>query len=406
MKKRVLMTSALTSSLLLPILGFTASAIEKPKQTVVLVHSAFTGAWAMDSVASELRKSGFHVVLPELPAHGNYKMLPKDVTFDNYVNVVLQELDKQEGKVILLGHSFAGTIISEVAEKRTDKVQTLVYLSAALLPNGISFLDKVKDSNSLLTNNLVIDNDNGSVAIKEGLINSVYAQEIPKDEFTAIEEKMVVEPIEPLSHKINISKEKFGTIPKYYIQTLRDNAIPQKLQREMYTETEVKQVFTITSGHAPNLTNPVKVADIIKTINSIENLNISKKKEERIKKEILEKTNQWQKGFNLDAKNKVAKYSFKDYSQNALLQSMPIEFGTVEGKNSIAKYWQIVLNTGAADMKYLDRKILVVDENTALLSSPWSMNKIKGQITLEKWVKKGSKWFLVEDNFEVLEFLK
>ena len=57
-------------------------------------------------------------------------------------------------------------------------------------------------------------------------------------------------------------------------------------------------------------------------------------------------------------------------------------------------------------MKYLDRNIIVVDEKTALLSSPWSMNKIKGIITLEKWVKKGNKWVLIEDNFEALEFLK
>lgn len=406
MKKKLSTTTALSLTFLLPVFGFSAHAIEKSKQTIILVHSAFTGSWAMNTVANELRKNGFHVVLPDLPAHGNFKMSPKDVRFDNYVNVVLQELDKQEGKVILLGHSFAGTIISEVAEKRTDKVQTLVYLAGALLPNGISFLDKIKNSNSLLVNNLQIDNEKGNASIKEGMINSVYAQEIPEAEFTGIEEKMVSEPIEPLSHKINISKENFGKIPKYYIQTLRDNAIPQKLQREMYTETQVKQVFTITSGHAPNLTHPLKVVEIIKTINSIENNKISKKKEERIKKEIIEKTDQWQKGFNLDAKNKKAKYSFRDYAPNAILQSMPVEFGTVEGKDTIAKYWQTVLDTGAADMKYLDRKIIVVDENTALLSSPWSMNKIKGQITLEKWVKKGNKWFLVEDNFEALEFLK
>ena len=75
----------------------------------------------MEGVATELRKSGYNVILPELPAHGSDKTLAKDVQFSDYVTKVVSELDKQDDKVILLGHSFAGTIISEAAEQRPEK---------------------------------------------------------------------------------------------------------------------------------------------------------------------------------------------------------------------------------------------------------------------------------------------
>lgn len=398
--------TVLSSALLIGTLSSTATAAEIKKSTVVLVHSAFTGPWAMESVATELRKSGYNVILPELPAHGSDKTLPKDVQFSDYVTKVVSELDKQDDKVILLGHSFAGTIISEAAEQRPEKIQSLVYLAAGLLPNGASFFDTIKDSGSVLVKNLEINEEKGYVTVGNDKTHEAYSQDVPLEQFKAAEKFVVPEPLAPLLHKVELSEEKFGKLPKYYIQALRDNAIPQSLQRKMYTETKVKQVFTITSGHAPNLSQPGKVADILKTINSIENKKLSHKVEQKVKKEIIAMTDKWQKGFNLDAKAKKAKNTFRDYSANAILQSMPEAFGTVQGKENIAKYWQVVLNTGAADMKYLDRNIIVVDEKTALLSSPWSMNKIKGIITLEKWVKKGNKWVLIEDNFEALEFLK
>jgi pimeloyl-ACP methyl ester carboxylesterase/ketosteroid isomerase-like protein len=378
---------------------------ELNKSTYVLVHSAFTGPWAMESVAQNLRKKGFNVIIPELPAHGNNTTPAKDVHFSDYVIKIINELDKQNGKVILLGHSFAGTIISEVAEQRPEKVKSLVYLAGALIPTGTSFMDNLKDVKSILTENLVIDKEKGFVTIGNDKTYEAYVEDIPLDVFKGAEKYVVPEPLAPLSYKINLTNENFGKIPRYYIQALKDKAIPQSLQRKMYTETPVKQVFTIDSSHAPNLSNPTKVADILVMIQKIENNKLTNKVKQKVTKEINLITSKWEKDFSLEAKNKKAKKIVDVYAENALLQAMPASFGTFQGKNNIRKFWQSALDGGASDMIYHSKNILVLDDKTALLSATWSMNLFQGIITLEKWVKINHKWNLVEDNFEITKFL-
>ena len=379
---------------------------EIKKATYMLVHSAFTGPWAMESVANDLRLKGFKVLLPELPAHGNDKTPPKEVQFNDYVKAVIHEIDKQNDKVILLGHSFAGTIISEVAEKRPEKVQSLVYLAAALIPNGTSFFDNIKDANSILTQNLVINQEKGIATVGNGKTHEAYGEDIPIEAFNAAAKYVVPEPFMPLTYKIELTNENFGKIPKYYIQTLKDKAIPQNLQRKMYTDTPVKQVFTLDSSHAPNLSMPEKVADILNTIYLIENIKLDRKKVKDVTREVEYSSKNWEKLFNLEAiKGKVNK-TYKIYDNNAVLQSLPIAFGNATGRENIRKYWQSVIDSGAKDLVYANRKIIIVDEKTALLSASWSMNKYKGIITMEKWVKNASEWMLVEDNFEATEIIK
>ncbi|WP_186644849.1 alpha/beta fold hydrolase [Fluviispira vulneris] len=377
------------------------------KSPIILIHSEFLGPWSMELVAKELRSNGYSVIIPALPNLKNDSHISsvKSITFDDYVNTIVNELDKQNGKAILLGQGFSGTIISEAAEKRPEKIKTLIYLAGGLLPKDTSYYDIIINSDSLLKRNLIINDANGTITVNSDNLQETFAQDFSNENLKLIEKFNISSPMLPFLHRVVMSEEKSGKIPKYYIQTLRDNALPQSEQKYMYSNTQVKQVFSITSGHFPNLSQPQKVADIIKTINIIENNPVAKNTELKVTKDIIAATDNWERGFNLDAENKIAKNTISVYSEDAILQSIPVSFGNAEGKGNIQKYWQTVLNTGANNMKYLDRKVIVVDENTALLSSPWSMNKFKGIITLEKWIKKNNNWTLVEDNFEATEFL-
>ncbi len=68
--------------------------------------------------------------------------------------------------MILVGHSLGDIIISQAAENRPDKVRSLVYLCAFLLPTGGSFMkatDGVKGS--MVLDNLVMSDDQTSVMI-------------------------------------------------------------------------------------------------------------------------------------------------------------------------------------------------------------------------------------------------
>ena len=70
--------------------------------------------------------------------------------------------------MILVGHSRGGIVISQTAEYRPEKIQTLVYLAAYLIPNGEAMLPTaLGDTESLIASNLVLNEEQGYHMLKQ-----------------------------------------------------------------------------------------------------------------------------------------------------------------------------------------------------------------------------------------------
>ncbi len=110
--------------------------------TFVLVHGAWqsTGTW--DLLAPILKSHGHTVVVPVLSGLGtDQDRLSPDTTLHKHIKDVLLELSRFAGEVVLVGHSYAGMVISGVAEANPTEVQKLVFLDAFIPENGQSALD-------------------------------------------------------------------------------------------------------------------------------------------------------------------------------------------------------------------------------------------------------------------------
>ena len=240
------------------------------KDTVVLIHAAWLGAWEWEAVSKKLEEKGLVVISPDLPGHGQDKTQAKDISMELYVQTVLNILDKQTKPVVLVGHSFNGITISRVAELRPGKVKKLVYVTAFLLPNGMSFLDAVSNvQGSVAVDNFYLSEDKQTALVKSDEIQNAFAQDVPKKDFEAAMPNIVPEPAGPLGYKLEVSEENYGRIPKYYIECTKDNAIPIESQRAMYTG-KVKRVYTLASGHTPNFSHPDELAQAIVEIEAEE----------------------------------------------------------------------------------------------------------------------------------------
>lgn len=84
--------------------------------TYILLHGAWHGAWAWKEIVPKLRTLGHVVYTPDLPGHGNNKVDFKHVNLTLYTQAIIDLIKKIDSKVILIGHSMAGIIISQVAE--------------------------------------------------------------------------------------------------------------------------------------------------------------------------------------------------------------------------------------------------------------------------------------------------
>ena len=89
------------------------------------------------------------------------------------------------------------------------------------------------------------------------------------------------------------------------------------------------------------------------------------------------------------------------YSEDAVMEARPL--ADLRGREAILKFWQQVLADNPGTLHYDDPRVHVLDANTAVLSSRWSMSRLgSGVITLERWERQDDgAWRLVEDRFEI-----
>ena len=110
--------------------------------TFVLVHGAWQSVGTWDLLVPLLEAGGHRVITPVLSGLGTDQgRLSPDITLRQHVEDVLLELSNVSEPVVLVGHSYAGMIISGVAEANPTQLQRLVFLDAFVPENGQSALD-------------------------------------------------------------------------------------------------------------------------------------------------------------------------------------------------------------------------------------------------------------------------
>lgn len=113
--------------------------------TFVLVHGAWHGGWCWQRVAPLLRAAGHEVYTPTLTGLGERAHLGSaETTLDTHITDVVNVLAYEElTGAILVGHSYAGVVVSGVAQRVPERLAHLVYLDAFLPRDGQAMLDLI-----------------------------------------------------------------------------------------------------------------------------------------------------------------------------------------------------------------------------------------------------------------------
>ena len=113
--------------------------------TVVLVHGTTAGGWVWKDVAPRLHAAGHLVYTPTLTGLGERVHLAHPgIDLDTHATDILNMLEFEEvDSVTLVGHSYAGMVITAVADRLPGRIARLVYLDALVPRNGDAALDLV-----------------------------------------------------------------------------------------------------------------------------------------------------------------------------------------------------------------------------------------------------------------------
>jgi pimeloyl-ACP methyl ester carboxylesterase len=236
---------------------------KKRYPTYVLVHGAWADESAWGFVRNELAKNA-NVVVVNLPAHGIDLTASNQVSLADYVKTVTDAVNAQQGKVILVGHSMAGVVVSQVAENIPNKIDKLVYVSAYLPKNGEDLLSLSKtDTQSKVGGALEFNADFSEAKIKKEMIADAVCADCPDFMKEVLVKYHKAEPAKPLGEKVTLTA-KFNKVPKYYIHTTKDNAVGYDLQKRMVKANgTITKTFEMTTSHLPFVVNPTEFVKIL-----------------------------------------------------------------------------------------------------------------------------------------------
>jgi pimeloyl-ACP methyl ester carboxylesterase len=217
-----------------------------PIKNIVLVHGAFADGSGWHHVANILRKDGFSVSIVQQPL----TTLAEDVAATNRV------IDRADGPVVLVGHSFGGAVITEAGNN--PNVKSLVYV-AAFMPDAGESAGQLATQTPSATKGIAPTKD-GFLFVDPALFPADFAADVPKAEaeFLAISQ----EPVAGQEFGTPIKTAAWKTKPTWAIVSTQDRMINPDSERAMYKRANSK-VTEVKASHAVFLSKPKAVAAVI-----------------------------------------------------------------------------------------------------------------------------------------------
>jgi pimeloyl-ACP methyl ester carboxylesterase len=238
--------------------------------TFILIHGAWHGGWCWERIAPLLAAEGHRVLAPDLPGMEREPRALGDDPLGEWADFVAGLASRAEAPVILVGHSRGGAVISEVAERVPERIDRLVYLTAFLLEDGQSLADVANRHPDIGPGPLIRPAEDPSrLTVELEPAIPVFYNRMSDDDARAATARLVPEPRAALTTPLKLSAERFGRVPRAYIECTDDRAISLEMQLEMQAVLPCDPVITLDCDHSPFYSAAPELAEALLSLAKI-----------------------------------------------------------------------------------------------------------------------------------------
>jgi pimeloyl-ACP methyl ester carboxylesterase len=223
-----------------------ASAPPAGIKNVVLVHGAFADGSGWEAVARILERDGYTVSVPQ----------PPETSYGEDVKYTRAVIDGMDGPVVLVGHSYGGSIITEAGND--PKVSALVYIAAFALDDGESCAS-IEQALSQASTAFKPDS-RGNWWIEQAHFAADFAADVPPAvaHFMAISQV----PISTDSFTHKVTNPAWKTKPTWYMVATADRSINPEQERMMAKRAHATTI-EVNASHVAYMSHPKETAKLI-----------------------------------------------------------------------------------------------------------------------------------------------
>jgi pimeloyl-ACP methyl ester carboxylesterase len=217
-------------------------------KNIVIVHGAFADGSGWEQVFKILTRKGYTVTVVQIPL----------TSLEDDVAATQRAIDRQNGSVVLVGHSYGGSVITQAGV--SHQVKALVYVAA--------FVPDIGETTYSLGTSISPDPDNGTMA-PDGYGFIYYDKKKFRKGFAAEQSHKKADfmyasqgPVAAKAFMTPLTAAAWKTKPSYGIVATEDKTIDPGLERTMYTKAKAK-IKEIKGSHTIYMSNPRAVAAVI-----------------------------------------------------------------------------------------------------------------------------------------------
>jgi pimeloyl-ACP methyl ester carboxylesterase len=235
--------------------------------TFVLVHGSWVGPSFWHGIAAELQKMGHKVHTPQLAGHGTDNN--KNVTHAMITQSVVDYIRSKNLKnIILVGHSFGGSVIQKVAEQVPERIRRLVFWNAFVINDGESLADQFPPKVRDFILGLAEQSADNTIKLPFPFFRETFVNLADLQTASQIYNSTIPEPGAPLVEKLDLKNFFQLTTPRSYINLQEDTAVPPGENSGWFPHLASRLgVYRLIQGHGDHMTtakiNPRMVAQLI-----------------------------------------------------------------------------------------------------------------------------------------------
>lgn len=231
----------------------TTSSAQEPtkpeKPSIVLVHGAFADASGWGRVITLLEKDGYTVTAVQNPM----------TSYADDVATTKRMIDAQKGKVVVVGHSYGGAVISSAATGNAN-VKALVYIAAFGPDSGEKFSELLDKEGPSSLGPALRPDAAGFLYIDRAQFHDVFCADLPVAEANVM--AATQKPTHNSIFGISLEAPAWKDIPSWFLVASEDKTINPKLERFMAKRMNA-QTTEIKSSHVAFLSHPKEVVKLI-----------------------------------------------------------------------------------------------------------------------------------------------